>query len=113
MKIKTLFNSSSLDINNYPIEEAAEDQSGNVLWDELNHTYKKSGTTLEWSIKAGETLSFPYYVADYLQSIYPFLKHVNDKKSTGNARSNKDKFIDPASIDPAGLEGYGEDSIRE
>jgi hypothetical protein len=29
---------------------------------------------LEWSIKAGETLEFPGYVADYLMGIYSFLK---------------------------------------
>jgi len=112
MKTKTLFNSSDKNILNYPIEEAAIDQSGDVLFDELNHTYRKSGTTLEWSIGAGETLTFPYYVADYLQSVYGFLKHVNDKKSTGVAKSNKDKFIDPASVDPAGVEDYGEDSTQ-
>jgi hypothetical protein len=29
---------------------------------------------LEWTLKAGETLEFPAYVANYLMGIYDFLK---------------------------------------
>jgi hypothetical protein len=36
--------------------------------------YKPSGRTLEWSIKAGEKLEFPDYVAEYLMKTFGFLE---------------------------------------
>lgn len=110
VKLKTLFNSSDKDILNYRIEEGQVDpETGQVYWDEDRQSYKKTGNTYEWSIKAGETLTFPYYVADYLQHIYEFLKTVKDKQSQGIAKSNKESLMDPASLQ----EDDGEDNDRE
>jgi hypothetical protein len=76
-----LHNSSELDILDYPIEEAIIDpNTGDTILDSQTQTYKKTGVTLKWSIKTGETVQFPYYVGQYLKSIYGFLKDVNPKK---------------------------------
>lgn len=113
VKLKTLFNSSDKNITDYRIEEALIDQNtGEVYWDEDRQTYKKTGNTLEWSIKAGETLTFPYYVADYLQGIYGFLKTAQEKKSQGIAKSNRESLMDPASLKET-EEVNGDDNIRE
>ena len=79
MKTKIVFNDSSKDILSYPIEEAEIDEStGTTIWDEKTQWYKKTGTTLEWTIKAGETLELPAYAADYLMNVYGFLREVKD-----------------------------------
>jgi hypothetical protein len=81
MKNTVLFNSSDKDILEYRIEEAQIDPyTGDLIWDETTQTYKKTGRTLEWTIKAGEIIEFPRYVADYLLSIYGFLEVKNPRK---------------------------------
>ena len=69
MKMITLENRSKSDIIDYKIEEARRDQEGNIVRDE-NGNWLKTDRTLEWTIKAGETVDFPDYVADYLMNIY-------------------------------------------
>ena len=107
IKSKVLCNSSDKDVLNYKIEEAMiNPATGDPLWDAENQTYKKTGITLEWSIKAGETLSFPEYVANYLMGIYGFLKHTNVKRSQGEAKPDGVPADGPVKED-------GNDSIEE
>ena len=78
MKNKIVKNSSTVDVENYMIEEAAVDENGEIIKDISPTGHKVTGKTLEWSIKAGETLEFPHYVADYLMATFAFLE-VADK----------------------------------
>jgi hypothetical protein len=79
-KTITLFNSSDKNVAPYPIEEASIDPAtGDVTIDPKTQTYRKTGRTLLWEIKAGETMTFPLYVGKYLQSIYGFLKVAKTK----------------------------------
>jgi hypothetical protein len=78
--MKILRNPTKLDIIDYRIEEIEFDQNGKPLIDSKTGKFKWTGNTLEWSIKAGETLEFPDYVADYLKGIYGFLEEVKEKK---------------------------------
>jgi len=88
MENKVIKNESKLDIKNYRIEEAELDQFDKPIVDTNTGRLKWTGKTLEWSIKAGETLEFPAYVADYLISIYDFLKEV---KVVPEAKVEKEK----------------------
>lgn len=78
MKTLILKNNSNVDIINYPIEEA-DLSSGSVEIDSGTGRPISTGKTLEWTIKAGETLEFPKYVADYLKNVYQFLAEVSNK----------------------------------
>lgn len=79
-KVKVIRNNSKLDIINYPISEAEiNKQTGDPIRDTGTGLYKTTGTTYNWSIRAGETLEFPAYVADYLLSVYAFLTEVDQK----------------------------------
>ena len=69
---KILHNPSDKDIVDYRIEEIRFDENGEPLLDKEGLPLK-TGRTLEWSLKAGETLEFPAYVAVYLKGIYSFL----------------------------------------
>ena len=71
-----LHNPSEKDIIDYRIEEAEFDSRGNMVIDTNTNRPKWTGNTLEWTIKAGEKVDFPDYVAEYLKYIYPFLKEV-------------------------------------
>lgn len=62
------------DITDYPIEEAKLDADGNLITKNKPPFYEPTGRTLNWSIKAGETLAFPEYVAKVLMTRYPFLE---------------------------------------
>lgn len=73
MKMKTLHNPTDQKITDYPIEEVDFDQNGNAILDQEGKP-KHTGRTLTWSLGSGETMEFPYYVADYLKFIYDFLK---------------------------------------
>lgn len=73
MKTITLKNPTDKDILSYPIEEAEYDTLGNVKY-APDGNYMKTDRTLEWTIKSGETVEFPDYVANYLKSIYDFLE---------------------------------------
>ena len=73
MKLIELKNPTDKDILDYRIEEIEFDQNGSPMLDQTGNT-KKTGRTLEWSLKAGETLKFPEYVATYLKGIYDFLE---------------------------------------
>jgi hypothetical protein len=79
MKTLVLKNDSNVDVINYPIEEA-DLSSGDVEIDSGTGRPISTGKTLEWTIKAGETLEFPKYVADYLRNVYGFLVEVTKKK---------------------------------
>lgn len=74
-----LKNTSDKDIVNYRIAEAQKDADGNIVRDNQGK-YVETDRTLEWSIKAGETLEFPDYVGNYLMGIYGFLKQIDDDK---------------------------------
>lgn len=80
MKNKVLFNNSSVDVTDYRIEEAALDENGNIISSIDPIGYKTTGKTLEWTIKAGEKLEFPEYVAKYLMSIFGFLEEYKVEK---------------------------------
>lgn len=75
MIMKKLHNPSNKNIVSFPIEEAQFDVDGNVKVDHMG-VYLKTGRSLEWSLMAGETLTFPEYVANYLKQIYGFLTEV-------------------------------------
>jgi len=93
-----LVNPTTLDILNYPIEEFVCDINGDpVLVDNLPKT---TGTTLEWSIKGGQTAVFPKYVADYLVSIYPFLQR----------RKISAKYLQEGAEVPAEVEELGDEN---
>ncbi len=68
-----LHNPSNSDIIDYRIEEIRFNEDGSPMLDKESMPMG-TGRTLEWSLKAGETLEFPEYVADYLIKIYSFLK---------------------------------------
>jgi len=74
MKTKILHNPSEKDIIDYKIEEAVVGQDGEPVYEESGTRPKWTGKTYEWSIKAGENVEFPAYVADYLKQIYGFLE---------------------------------------
>lgn len=80
MKTKRLFNNSSVDVKDYRIEEAEIGEDGGVIRTNDNTGYKTTGRTLEWSIKAGEKLEFPEYVANYLMGIFGFLEEYKVEK---------------------------------
>lgn len=70
-----LHNTSEKDITDYRVVEAKIDEKGEAIRD--NHgNIVSTGRTLEWSLKAGEKLEFPVYVADYLSEVYPFLEKI-------------------------------------
>ena len=75
-KLITLKNTSNVDITNYPIAEAMIDGNGNARKDDVGQILT-TGTTLTWSLKAGEEATFPQYVGEYLLGIYAFLEDVN------------------------------------
>lgn len=81
MKTVILFNNSDKDILNYRIEEARVDADGNVMYDPTGE-YLKTDRTFEWTIKAGEKLEFPEYVAKYLKSVYGFLQVESEPVNT-------------------------------
>lgn len=78
MKNKILFNPSKKDIVDYRIEEAELDKDGEVVYEE--DVPKWSGKTWEWTIKAGEKVEFPCYVADALKNIYGFLEEIKPEE---------------------------------
>lgn len=71
--------SEGKDIVDYRIVEAKLDENNEALYDS-NDRIISTGRTLEWSIKAGETLEFPDYVAKYLMGIYEFLQEAERPK---------------------------------
>lgn len=77
-----LHNPSKSDIVDYKIAEAELNSDGDVIWDTMTGTYKGTGVTLEWTILAGETKSFPKYVAEYLKKIYDFLEVKEETEPT-------------------------------
>lgn len=94
---KVLHNPTQKSIINYRIEEAELDQKGEPIIDNTTGRPKCTGNTLEWSLRAGETIEFPGYVADYLKSIYNFLevkKQPEDMKKKEEVKvDKKGKFI--------------------
>lgn len=70
---RVLKNPSTSDIVDYPIEEFQVDEDGNPLIDPDTQQGIGTGKTLTWSLKAGETLRFPKYVADILIDRFQFL----------------------------------------
>lgn len=69
MRLIKLKNVSDKDIIDFPVEEALLDDNGELIAAGEGNV-KKTGQTLAWTIKSGETLSFPFYVAEYLLKIY-------------------------------------------
>lgn len=86
MIYKTIANSSDKDIMDYRIAEVMFNDLGEMVVDEEGQP-RHTGQTLEWSIKAGETLEFPAYVADYLMKIYGFLKEEITASTSGVSTS--------------------------
>ena len=76
-------------IINYRIEEAKVGIDGEPTLDQDTGRYVWTGTTLEWTIKVGETVEFPVYVADLLLKIYPFLQEVKNEKEATVKRQGK------------------------
>ncbi len=74
-----LHNPSKKDIIDYRVEEIEFDSQGNKVIDTTTSRPKWTGNTLEWTIKAGEKVEFPDYVAEYLVSIYSFLNEIKPK----------------------------------
>lgn len=68
--------SDGQNIINYRIEEAKLDENQNIIETRKPPFYETTGRSLEWSIEAGQTLTFPEYVAKYLMNIYSFLEVV-------------------------------------
>ena len=112
MKNIVIHNGSDKNIVDYRIEEAQIDpNTSDIIFDDTTQTYKKTGRTLEWSIKAGETVEFPKYVADYLRKIYDFLDVRNPKK----VRLSDLADPDPKEIDRDNVvkDEDGEDSPKQ
>ena len=66
--------SKGQDIIDYRIEEAQLDSDDNIITQVDPPFYKTTGRSLDWTIKAGEALKFPEYVANYLKKIYDFIE---------------------------------------
>src|SRR3990167_1402621 len=79
MKLIELRNPTDKDIIDYRIEEIEFDQNGNPMLDQAGNP-KKTGRTLEWSLKAEESMKFPDYVANYLKGIYGFLEILGEEE---------------------------------
>ena len=77
--MKIINNPSDKNITNYPISEAQVDVNGNILFDK-DGKMMVTTRTLTWSIGAGETVKLPDYVANYLLTVYEFLKEVAEEK---------------------------------
>src|SRR3990167_10921796 len=77
-KIKEV-ESEGKDIIDYRIEEAKFDQDGNIITKNKPPFYETTGRSLDWTIKAGETLAFPEHVANYPKKIYSILDEVEAK----------------------------------
>lgn len=87
-----LRNPTDAEISNYRIEEVELGADGKAIVGP-DGGYKRTGVTLEWSIKPGETLEFPDYVAKYLKHIYDFLEVVDtpaDMPAAKTAEANPD-----------------------
>lgn len=97
MEFKVLTNPSNKDILDYRVAEAQFDQDGKTILDSMTGSYVTTGRTLEWSIKAGETLQFPAYVADYLKKIYDFLKFVEDSPAPVSDSPKTEETLPPVS----------------
>lgn len=69
MRMIKLHNPMDKDITDYPIDEAVIGEDGNLIKLEAGG-HKVTGQTLTWTIKSGETLDFPFYVADILMDRY-------------------------------------------
>ena len=80
MKTKKLFNNSSVDVIDYRIEEAKVGDDGEIIKTNDTLGFQTTGRTLEWTIKAGEKLEFPEYVANFLLGIYGFLEEYKVEK---------------------------------
>lgn len=74
MRKLVVINDSNVDVENYPIAEALLDGEENLVIDTGTGEYVSTGKTHEWSIKSGEKMYFPFYVADVLKSRFDFLK---------------------------------------
>ena len=95
MKMKVLLNTSDKDVKDYPVSEAKMDRNGNPVINVSTGLPVSTGETFEWSLKSGETLEFPSYVADYLVGIYPFLEDLGEKEVV--EEEVKEEVADPAS----------------
>lgn len=69
MEYKTLKNVSDKNITDYPISEAEFNSQGEMIIDNEGK-YKTTGQTLKWTIKSGEVIKFPEYVANILLQTY-------------------------------------------
>lgn len=69
MRKVTLHNAMDKDVIDYPIDEAVLGEDGNLIA-LATGGHKVTGQTLTWTLKAGETLDFPFYVADILMDRY-------------------------------------------
>lgn len=101
MTKKKLFNPTDKDILDYRIAEAQLDSNGEPVFDNMAGDYKWTGETFEWSIKAGQTLEFPGYVADYLKKIYDFLEYKDEKSETSTPEEAKTGEIKEATVEEA------------
>lgn len=88
--MKILRNPTENDVLDYRIEELEFDSEGKPVYDRNTGEQKKTGNTFEWSIKAGETLEFPDYVADYLLKVYGFLEEVKKTEKLEVKEAPKD-----------------------
>lgn len=94
MRKAILHNTSDLDVNDYPVQEAQFDQNGEIMKDEEGN-YKTTGKTLTWSIGAGEKVRFPAYVAEILSDRYGFLDMVEHMDSTGDVEIDEEVETKP------------------
>ena len=74
--------SEGRDIVDYTIEEAKLDENKNIIKKNKPPFYETTGRSLQWTIRKGETLAFPEYVANYLKKIYPWLEEAEALKET-------------------------------
>lgn len=73
MRLIELTNTSDKDILDYPVDEYELNEKDELM-DIGNGNFKKTGQTLTWTLKSGESAKFPFYVAEYLKKVYDFLK---------------------------------------
>jgi hypothetical protein len=96
IKKLTLYNPTQEDIIDYNVAEAVLNSEGDTIYDEGTGSYKETGVTLEWTLRAGESASFPKYVAEYLKKIYDFLE-IKEEKAEKIEAEKKEVIADAKS----------------
>ena len=83
LKKVILYNPEKVITENEIFSEAKVDSDGNITPKVKPPFYETTDRSLEWTIRKGETLEFPEYVAQYLVKVYPFLEIKGESEEPG------------------------------